>query len=882
MKRVVTVLLAAAVLFGVFAVTGSLTVNAESLYIRKIVSVVYDDSGSMEMEDKWAYANYAMQTFCGMLNSEDQLYITYMCPSESNPSYEPEEIDLSSSGIQKSVDKIRAHGDVGSTPYGAVDIAFDKLKNTQDSNANTQYWLVILTDGGFNQDSYIKNSFDPEELTDYFEDYVSQPMPNGTNPQITYFAIGNSAVRVPAEADKGIYTYSCSQASEIIRTMSEVADKVSGRTRLDKSEINLIDSKTVQISSAIPLLNIAVLTQETDAKIVNANYSNEVDIPVSRYAALDFREYNGNKHDELIGNACLLGDSKHIIGAGTYEIKFDKEISADDLVFLFEPALEMRVTVSVNGKKLDDNSELRNTSEGDKISISCGIYEMNTDNEISSDLLPQNTSYDIYVYEDGNIANHVSGKDMEMDGYELKNVETKLVASVKIEDFNPIEYSKKFTPKEQEKPPVYTIECAFDGGVKSIKFDSLPYNKDMKLRFTIKADGVEMTDSDEVKKLLPKIDVSPSGNSGDVKVENDGTVTYTPKKTDSSKSDADSVSVAVSCTISDGTSVSDSYTILMADYEVIGKNADKAVCKQEFYNNSTGVSFCIKKDGVQLDKTQVEKGVSVSINDEYKDLRLDITIDNDGTINCIPKSDEKREYNFLTWWSGWFYYFGLEGSDITLTLSHDYGMAQAGIEVVGADIWYILGWVVAPLATEIILIALIIAYIVRYVTKPRFASNAALYTGTIRFSDEGLGSHILSLRKYKLKPYNSFKNLWNPFKPLTVSVGGILISAENGGRIICREASPWFMTDELQSSQMDGEIEHPKDICDKLRQISDGYISVNEIEPSNIKGEGDKILRMNTRSYYCVRASVEYGEGSVAKEARRIYSAKIFCYANDR
>ena len=48
---------------------------------RKIVSVVYDDSGSMD-GDKWAYANYAMQSFCGMLNSDDQLFITYMSHSQ--------------------------------------------------------------------------------------------------------------------------------------------------------------------------------------------------------------------------------------------------------------------------------------------------------------------------------------------------------------------------------------------------------------------------------------------------------------------------------------------------------------------------------------------------------------------------------------------------------------------------------------------------------------------------------------------------------------------------------------------------------------------------------------------------------------------------------
>ena len=75
MKKIISVIFILTIILNM-ALGLSLSASAESLYIRKIVSVVYDDSGSME-GDKWANANYAMQTFCGMLNSEDQLYITY-------------------------------------------------------------------------------------------------------------------------------------------------------------------------------------------------------------------------------------------------------------------------------------------------------------------------------------------------------------------------------------------------------------------------------------------------------------------------------------------------------------------------------------------------------------------------------------------------------------------------------------------------------------------------------------------------------------------------------------------------------------------------------------------------------------------------------------
>ena len=67
MRRGLTFLLALLLFFGIAAAV-PMYASAQSLYVRKIVSVVYDDSGSMITDDSgknWAYASYAMQAFCG-------------------------------------------------------------------------------------------------------------------------------------------------------------------------------------------------------------------------------------------------------------------------------------------------------------------------------------------------------------------------------------------------------------------------------------------------------------------------------------------------------------------------------------------------------------------------------------------------------------------------------------------------------------------------------------------------------------------------------------------------------------------------------------------------------------------------------------------------
>lgn len=247
MRKIVTFLLALAVLCGSVLTASNLKASAESLYIRKIVSVVYDDSGSMR-GDKWAYANYAMQSFCGMLNADDQLYITYMSDSQENANYVPEKIDLSSGDIQSSVDSIKQHAKTGSAPYTAVDIAYNKLKSVSDSNPNTQYWLVVITDGAFDEHFYLSTSESKDALNSNFAKYAGEIMPNGTNPQITFLGIGD--VIAPNEDQrKGIYTYSASDADGIIGAMSEMADRISGRTRLQKGAIKILDDKTIQVSS---------------------------------------------------------------------------------------------------------------------------------------------------------------------------------------------------------------------------------------------------------------------------------------------------------------------------------------------------------------------------------------------------------------------------------------------------------------------------------------------------------------------------------------------------------------------------------------------------------------------------------------------------------
>ena len=870
MKRILSLLLALVMVLPV-AVGLILPASAESMYIRKIVSVVYDDSGSMS-GSKWAYANYAMQTFCGMLNSEDQLFITYMSHTQYSSNYDPAKMDLSAAGIQGSVDSIRGHRDSGSTPYGAVKIAYDKLKSVQDSNPNTQYWLVVITDGAFDECGGMTVSSAKRYLNQEFQQYVSGVMPNGTNPQVTFMGIGG-VVMPDEDAQKGIYTFNADTAGDIVDTMSAMADRISGRTRLKTADIKKVSGNTVEISSAIPLLNIAVLVQGTQATITSANYGNEVQIPVTRNVSLHYPNYR-----DLVGGAFLLGDSQKVIGSGTYRITFDRDVDLSDLVILYEPALEMRMTITVNGKEITDYSELDQVTEGDTVSVSCKIYEMGTNNEISPNLLPPGTDFEISVSEDGTVVDKATGEKMELKDYVLKQKDTQIKASVRIDGFNPIDFVVRFTPQKYVPKVVYTIVPSFEGNVKSVKLDNIASNKDLVISFTVCADGVPMTDAKAVQALNPVVTASPQGNSGTVTYSADGKILFTPNAAATPAAGVESFDVDVVCTIDDGTTAKETYTVLISDYQVIPTDASSPVIKTEFFGNRTGVSFYITKDGVKLDKAAVEQQITILLNESHSSLQTEVKVSADGTVTVIPYSDKDYSLSFLYWFGHWWdYIFNTPGEDVVVTLSHAYGSADARIDVIQQSVGYILLNVVLPLLLEAAITAFLIYWACCILLKPKFPANGYLVVGFVKYKgEEGNRWHeITKMEEVALDQYNTLAYRWKPtMKTMAIDMDKeLVISAGAGDTLLCH--FPVYFSGRIKPKDSTvGTINHP-DVVSRYIQHNRSPLAIDSLEMMDAKRVKitTTVNAPNDRTFYVYPTTIRITDGADA-----IARGTIFAY----
>lgn len=353
-----------------------LTINAESLRCKKIISVVYDDSGSMSGNNE-AYANYSMQTFAAMVNKGDELYITYMSDCMNSRR-------IDTSDLLNAVGNIRNHASNGNTPYEAVETAMNRLKQSKDSDPNTQYWLVVFTDGGFNSTAV-------PEVERALDKFSRSQMVNGSEPHIIFMTIGDEyGAYTPHPSNPDIKIITANSGRDVADSLFEIASSVTGRFRVDSSAITFTDDHTLTVSSNIPLLNISILVQNVDAEVVSLLDPDMMPVPIKHEIPVSIPNRILNLLDPDIANMhgviTLAGEDGKNISAGRITVTLSKAISPEDIVIMFEPAIELKVKFYSDGQEITDPDLIAVTMP--KLVAKAAVYEYGTDVEILESLLP--------------------------------------------------------------------------------------------------------------------------------------------------------------------------------------------------------------------------------------------------------------------------------------------------------------------------------------------------------------------------------------------------------------------------------------------------------------------------------------------------------------
>ncbi len=353
-KKVVLALLIV-VLIGVM----SINVFAASIYSRqkKNIYLVMDDSGSMGTSGT-NDASYSVQTLIAMTDKNDSVKIYFM-----NATNAIGEIDMTKKSNALIADvKSKYPKDNGGTPYQPVKIAKNEIESTASMGDETEYWLVIFTDGDFDE---VKNN--TLDVNADLQEFAQKTLANGSKPNVLFITNrGTSPV-----SSNGIPNLHVVQNSSIIDSMNEAARVISGRAVVSKPEFTQ-NNTVVDFDIPYPTKNIIVFTQDNKVNILDVSTESPLNTS-ENYTVSHPGASSGNIKDSTV---CFITEENgSSIRQGHFSIKFDKSLYPKDTTILYEPAIGIIATYyNQDGQQIDP----QNLSIGETAKVTFTLCDSET------------------------------------------------------------------------------------------------------------------------------------------------------------------------------------------------------------------------------------------------------------------------------------------------------------------------------------------------------------------------------------------------------------------------------------------------------------------------------------------------------------------------
>ncbi len=360
---------------------------------NKIVALVYDDSGSMWVQsdqkgqeyaiDNWKYGNYALQSFMAMLDSKDKLDVVYM----SHPHF-AEAIELDQRLRQREIEHVRSWEGKSNTPLISIHTAIDQLEKGIETEARADFWLIVLTDGIFNELNYLDPNLtkqtinqSKQRLFDELKQLKIKMKEKGANLQTALIPIESylkpdeelimaDFKREWIESTGGVVLESDGQL-DIIHRINEVAALMTNRDSGDEQLFQLnpvVEANQLTLESPFPLRRITIMEQTTDEK---ASFSMKEFIinNESIKEGIEGPYTIATPHDPFKLNPPIRGTLTHfknevnnsIIPEGTYKIVF-KEPLTDEQVKNMQILAEPAIDFTIDFKKRNEDGSLTDDS----------------------------------------------------------------------------------------------------------------------------------------------------------------------------------------------------------------------------------------------------------------------------------------------------------------------------------------------------------------------------------------------------------------------------------------------------------------------------------------------------------------------------------------
>ena len=302
-------------------------------YTKRIVSVVYDDSWSMfSNKADYAYANYALQNIIAFMNENDELNIVKM---SSKTEYNNVDLSTKESKMKNILDTEKWPDRADETPFEAVVTAIESLKDKKaiyGNSENIEYWLLVLTDGGFEGM--------PEDINGYLQS-VNDYMSDVKFESIWVFvgSLGGYISMPKVLSDFNNATSIKSNNKEAICDgLFKAVEKIYGRTSIKGNDIKA-NNNTITINYSYPINKILIYEQDQTLSIKDLITEDGSSYKEKVIYATSMTNEDGSI--KLNSNIIEINGDSNSIPSGKIEIQFDGEVdtSENKLQIIVEPAI---------------------------------------------------------------------------------------------------------------------------------------------------------------------------------------------------------------------------------------------------------------------------------------------------------------------------------------------------------------------------------------------------------------------------------------------------------------------------------------------------------------------------------------------------------------
>lgn len=347
----------------------------------RVINVVYDDSGSMYnsngLVDTWCQAKYSMEVFAAMLGEKDTLNVYYMSDYQSGTGHAPRIVLYGKDGASTNVGKLHNEKTrAGNTPFNSVRKAYSDLSKA----IADEKWLVILTDGAFEDGALSKNEIDA---------FLAG---KDSNISVMFLAMGPSASGITAKEDQNIFYVEAKTNNQILNQITGICTRIFNSNKLD------VNTSTKKFSFDIPMGELAVFAQGANVQIngikrEDGTLVKSSSAPVEvKYSECDATNYHNEPVRDLTGSIATFVDD---FSAGDYTVDVS---GAETIEIYYKPNVEVVAYLTdAQGNEVTDLANL----EAGEYTISFGFVKAGTKEKVAQSKLLGDVTYEAYVTNNG-------------------------------------------------------------------------------------------------------------------------------------------------------------------------------------------------------------------------------------------------------------------------------------------------------------------------------------------------------------------------------------------------------------------------------------------------------------------------------------------------